>query len=65
MIERHALDPQVLDARARRYAERSFLGGTRIGSRTGLLIFVGLVLAGGLGGVFWQLDLMAGQAFDR
>ncbi len=65
MPERHALDPQVLDARARRYAERSFLGGTRIGSRTGLLVFVGLVLAGGLGGVFFQLDGMAGQAFAQ
>ncbi len=63
MAERHALDPQVLDRRARRYAERSFLGGTRIGSRTGLLIFVGLVLVGGLGGVFFQLDGMLGQAF--
>ena len=65
MTERHALDPQVLESRARRYAERSFLGGTRIGSRTGLLIFVGLVLAGGLGGVFFQLDQMAGQAFAQ
>lgn len=58
MAERHALDPQTLERRARRYAERSFLGGTRIGSRTGLLVFVGLVLAGGLGGVFFQLDRM-------
>lgn len=58
MAERHALDPQILERRARRYAERSFLGGTRIGSRTGLLVFVGLVLAGGLGGVFFQIDRM-------
>lgn len=58
MAERHALDPLILERRARSYAERSFLGGTRIGSRTGLLVFVGLVLAGGLGGVFFQIDRM-------
>ncbi|MBM3564540.1 MAG: HAMP domain-containing protein [Alphaproteobacteria bacterium] len=62
MAERHPLDPHNLEQRSRRYAERSFLGGTRIGSRTGLLMFVGLVLAGGLGGGFFQLDRMVGRA---
>lgn len=65
MAERHPLDPQVLDSRARGYAERSFMGGTRIGSRAGLLVFVGFVLIGGLGGVLFQVDQTADRALDE
>lgn len=64
MAQRHPLDPQVLDRRSRGY-ERSFLGGTRIGSRAGLLVFVGLVLIGGLGGVLFQVDQTAGRALGE
>ena len=65
MSDRHALDPQAIDARARGYAERSFLGGTRIGARAGLLVFVGLVLVGGLGGVLYQVDQTADRALGE
>ena len=65
MAERHPLDPQAIDDRARGYAERSFLGGTRIGSRAGLLVFVGLVLIGGLGGVLFQVDQTADRALGE
>jgi methyl-accepting chemotaxis protein len=64
MAERHPLDPETLDRRARGY-ERSFLGGTRIGSRAGLLVFVGLVLIGGLGGVLFQVDQTANRALGE
>jgi methyl-accepting chemotaxis protein len=59
MTERRPLDPELLGRRSRGYAERSFLGGTRIGSRAGLLVFVGLVLLGGLGGVLFRIDRTA------
>jgi len=65
MAERHPLDPQVLDRRARDYADRSFMGGTRIGSRAGLLVFVGLVVIGGLGGVLFQVDQTASRALGE
>ena len=65
MAERHPLDPQTLDRRAREYGERSFMGGTRIGSRAGLLVFVGLVLIGGLAGVLFQVDRTASRALDE
>ena len=65
MAERHPLDPQTLDRRTREYGERSFMGGTRIGARASLLVFVGLVLTGGLAGVLFQVDQTASRALGE
>jgi len=65
MSERRPLDSDLIGGRARGYAERSFMGGTRIGSRAGLLVFVGLVLIGGLGGVLYQVDRVADHALGE
>jgi methyl-accepting chemotaxis protein len=49
MVKRNHLDQEYLDLRAKQYAERTFLGGVRIATRSGLLAFAGvlaLVLAG-------------------
>jgi methyl-accepting chemotaxis protein len=62
MAKRHPLDPMLIDRRARGYAERSFMGGTRIGARAGLLVFVGLVLIAGLGGILWRVDQIVERA---
>ncbi|MBM3733291.1 MAG: HAMP domain-containing protein [Acidimicrobiia bacterium] len=65
MSERRPLDSDLIGGRARGYAERSFMGGTRIGSRAGLLVFVGLVLIGGLGGVLYRVDGLADHALGE
>jgi methyl-accepting chemotaxis protein len=65
MSERRPLADELPGPRARGYAERSFMGGTRIGSRAGLLVFVGLVLIGGLGGVLYRIDLLVERALGE
>ncbi len=65
MAERKPIDSEMFSRHSRGYAERSFLGGTRIGSRAGLLVFVGLVLIGGLGGVLVQVDRTSARALGE
>ncbi len=65
MSARRPLADELPGPRARGYAERSFMGGTRIGSRAGLLVFVGLVLIGGLGGVLYRIDLLVERALGE
>lgn len=65
MSNRRPLVDELPGPRTRGYAERSFMGGTRIGSRAGLLVFVGLVLIGGLGGVLYRIDLLVERALGE
>jgi len=47
---------RFLDLRAADYSDRTFMGGMRLGSRTGLFFFVCLVAAVGFAALYWHVD---------
>ena len=59
MAEGTHLDSDYLDRRASRLRERTFLGGSRISTRVGILIFLGLVAAAAMATVLWYADKQA------
>ena len=59
MAEGTHLDSDYLDRRASRLRERTFLGGYRISTRIGFMIFLGLAAAAAMATVLWYADKQA------
>jgi methyl-accepting chemotaxis protein len=62
MDKRNSLDPNVIESKSHRYADRTFMGGMRMSSRNGLYFFVGFLALAGLGGLHFHFDRLADRA---
>ena len=56
------LDERLIEMRSQRYAEKTALGGSRVGNRLTLFLFIGIAAAVAFGVLFYETDRRLGQA---
>lgn len=56
MVKKNHLDQEYLDLRSKQYADRTFLGGMRLATRTGLFVLAGVVALAAAGAAFFYAD---------
>ena len=64
MKRKNLLDEEYLDNKARGYADRSFLGGLRLATRTRLFFLLGLLAIAGFAAMYVHVDRRVGIALS-
>lgn len=59
------LDERLIDMRAQRYAEKTALGGFRVGARVSMFFFLGALAAAAFAVLYLQVDRRVGAAVDE